>query len=87
MLKKYSHFPDLQATDKYKKNFTKARMYASLTGHAPSLQGCLQLGGGREGLKNSEKPLLGEGRSNIFILVRGGGSNFVWGGGCHIILD
>ena len=34
MLKKYSHFSDLQATDKYKTNSTKARMYASLTGGA-----------------------------------------------------
>ena len=82
MLKKYSHFPDLQATDKYKKNFTKARMYASLTGHAPSLQGCLQLGAGREGgFKKFRKAFAGGGKVKHFYFGEGGGSNFVWGGG------
>ena len=66
MLKKYSHFSDLQAIDKYKTNSTEARMYASLTGHAPPLHGCLQLGG--RGLKISEKSLPGETGGQKFLL-------------------
>ena len=57
MLKKYSHFSDLQETDKYKANSTKARMYASLTGHAPSSMAASSFGEG--GLKISEKSLPG----------------------------
>ena len=63
MLKKYSHFSDLQATDKYKTNFTKARIYASLTGHAPPSMAACSLGEG--GLKISEKSLPG-GRVNLY---------------------
>ena len=46
MLKKYSHFSDLQATDKYKTNSTIGCMLSLTAGHAPPLHGCLQLGGG-----------------------------------------
>ena len=46
MLKKYSHFSDLQAIDKYKTNSIEARMYASLTGHAPPSMAASSLGEG-----------------------------------------
>ena len=69
MLEKYSHFSDLQATDKYKANFTIGCML-SLTVHAPPLRGCLQIGG--EGVKSFRKVFAGgKGGSEIFIWVRG----------------
>ena len=65
MLKKYSHFSDLQETDKYKANFTKARMYASLTGHAPSSMAASSFGEG--GVKNFRKVFAGgEGQKFLF---------------------
>ena len=52
VLKKYSHFCDLQETDKYEIYSTKASMYASLTGHAPppqkNFRKVFALGGGQK---------------------------------------
>ena len=70
MLKKYSHFPDLQATDKYKIYSTKASIYDGLTGHALPLQ----LGGG--GLKIPEKCLCQGGVKKFYF---GGGRLYCWG--------
>ena len=73
VLKKYSHFCDLQETDKYEIYSTKASMYASLTGHAPPP-------------KKFQKSLCHRGWSEIFILV--GGGYIVGGGkGGHVILE
>ena len=97
MLKKYSHFSDLQAADKYKTNSTIGCML-SLTGHAAPMAAS-SLGEG--GVKNFRKVFArgkrgGGGGSEIQKFLFGwggyivwGGSNFVWGeggGGGHIIL-
>ena len=72
VLKKYSHFCDLQETDKYEIYSTKASMYASLTGHAPPPQNfrkVFAIGGGQK-----------------FLFWWGG--LYCWGGeGGHVILE
>ena len=88
MLRKYSHFSDLQATDKYKTNSTigcmlklnRAFTPPPLPFMAPSTMG------EDGGLKISEKSLPGERRqSQIFIWVKGGilfeGGVILLGGG------
>ena len=73
VLKKYSHFCDLQETDKYEIYSTKASMYASLTGHAPppkNFRKVFAIGGGQK-----------------FLFWWGGGYIVGGGKGGHVILE
>ena len=80
MLKKYSHFSDLQATDKYKTNSTigcmlKLNRAFTATPPPPALHGSLQHGG-RWGVKNFRK---------VFAGRKGAVTNFYLGEGGYIV--
>ena len=95
MLRKYSHFSDLQATDKYKTNSTigcMLKLNRAFTQTPPPFMAPSSMG--EDGwLKISEKFLPGERRqSQIFIWVKGGilfegGIILLGGRGGHIILE
>ena len=77
MLRKYSHFSDLQATDKYKTNFTigcMLKLNRAFTPHPP-FHGSLQHGGGW-GVKNFKK---------VFAGRKGAVTNFYFGEGGYIV--
>ena len=89
MLRKYSHFSDLQATDKYKTNSTigcMLKLNRAFTPPPPLPFMAPSTMGEDGGLKISEKSLPGERRqSQIFIWVKGGilfeGGVILLGGG------
>ena len=89
MLRKYSHFSDLQATDKYKTNSTIGCMLKLNRAFTPPSPFMAPSSMGEDGgLKISEKSLPGErGQSQIFIWVKGGilfeGGVILLGGGSH----